>query len=51
MYCPKHPMVKMRKARLDVYWCDVCECAWLIKFLSSYWSFEEAARRDRWDNL
>lgn len=33
----------LRKARLDVYWCDDCETAWLIHILN-YESFEDAAR-------
>ena len=43
MYCPKCN-VWLKKARLDVYWCDSCSTAWLIHKLS-YKTFEEASER------
>ena len=42
MNCPKHG-VKVRKAKLDTYWCDECDHAWLIHKLSSYKTLEEAS--------
>lgn len=43
MNCPKHK-VRMKKARLDVYWCDECDHAWLIHKLTSYDTIEEASK-------
>jgi len=51
MDCPKHPGTKLRKARLDVYWCRECRRAWLIHKLSSYKSFEEAAKTNYEEQL
>jgi len=45
MLCPKHK-IWLKKARLDVYWCDECQGAWLIHKLSTYKTFEEASKTD-----
>jgi len=44
MKCPKCN-AQLKKARLDVYWCEGCRCAWLIHRLSTYKTFEEAGER------
>lgn len=41
MHCPICGYTTV-KARLDVYWCEICERSWLIHQLK-YKSFEEAA--------
>ena len=51
MYCPNHPEVKLRKARLDVYWCDKCKKAWLIHKMLTYNSFEDAGKVSDWEQL
>jgi len=43
MICPKCGF-KVKKARLDVYWCENCNKAILIKFLSTYKTIEEVRR-------
>jgi hypothetical protein len=44
MRCPGcNAVTKLRKARLDVYWCPICEGTWLIHKLSRYKTFEEAS--------
>ena len=43
MYCPKCQS-PVKKARLDVYWCEECNTSWLIHKLS-YKSLEEASGR------
>ena len=41
--CPRESCGRILvKARLDVYWCDVCNTAWLIHKLS-YKSLEKAS--------
>lgn len=44
VYCPRHPTIKLKRAALDLYWCDLCERAWLIKPLTTYRSYEEATK-------
>ena len=43
MKCPLCEYPYLKKARLDVYWCNRCKKAWLIHKLSSYKTFEEAS--------
>lgn len=50
MYCPEcHISMKVKKARLDVYWCENCQTSWLIHKLS-YNSFEEASKTPDYSN-
>jgi len=50
MKCPKCN-VWLKKVRLDVYWCEECECAWLIHKLSTYKTFEEASKTNYEEQL
>ena len=43
--CPKDGCGRILvKARLDIYWCDICKRAYIIRELKSYKTFEEASK-------